>query len=101
MSVPSPIAPARRSRAGSLLLVLLVLLALGAGGWYAWTQWQARQDRLLALAEQQRSALDAHLKAIHNASAAESRSAEVLSALVAGMPVVAADVVGDDEPDRL
>ena len=73
MSDPSPTAPARRSRAGSLLLVLLVLLALGAGGWYAWTQWQARQDRLLALAEQQRSALDARVEALRQGQRAQAQ----------------------------
>lgn len=73
MSDPSPTAPARRSRAGSLLLVLLVLLALGAGGWYAWTHWQARQDRLLALAEQQRNALDARVEALRQGQRAQAQ----------------------------
>jgi methyl-accepting chemotaxis protein len=38
--------------------------------------------------EAERSALDAHLKAINNAIAAESRTAETMSALVAGIPLV-------------
>jgi methyl-accepting chemotaxis protein len=38
--------------------------------------------------EAERSALDAHLKAINNAIAAESRKAEAMSALVASMPLV-------------
>ncbi|MDZ4202318.1 MAG: methyl-accepting chemotaxis protein [Gallionella sp.] len=38
--------------------------------------------------EAERSALDAHLKAINNAIVAESRTAEIMSALVAGIPMV-------------
>ncbi|MBF0273560.1 MAG: methyl-accepting chemotaxis protein [Magnetococcales bacterium] len=38
--------------------------------------------------ESERTALDAHLKAVHNAIAAEARSAETMSVLVANIPLV-------------
>ena len=46
--------------------------------------------------EAERSALDAHLKAINNAIAAESRLAEAMSALVADMPLVQAKFEAGD-----
>ena len=67
------------------IMVVMGIAIGGVGAALTFTN-LSNMNRLVHDAE--RSALDAHLKAIHNAIAAESRSAEVLSALVAGMPVV-------------
>lgn len=67
------------------IMVVMGIAIGGVGAALTFTN-LSNMNRLVHDAE--RSALDAHLKAIHNAIAAESRSAEVLSALVAGIPVV-------------
>ncbi|MBF0127856.1 MAG: methyl-accepting chemotaxis protein [Magnetococcales bacterium] len=46
--------------------------------------------------ESERNALDAHLKAIKNAIATESRTAEAMSALVANIPLVQEKFASDD-----
>lgn len=65
MPTPSPpIAPARRSRAGALLLWLLLVLMLGAAGAFGWRHWQSGEQLRQSLAEQQRAALDARVESL-------------------------------------
>lgn len=61
---PPPVAPARRSRAGALLLSLLVALVLAAAGVFGWRYWQAGEQQRQSLAEQQRAALDARVESL-------------------------------------
>ena len=67
------------------IMVVMGIAIGGVGAALTFTN-LSNMNRLVHDAE--RSALDAHLKAIHNAIAAESRSAEALSALVASIPLV-------------
>ena len=65
MPTPPPtVAPARRSRAGALLLSLLVALLLAAAGVFGWRYWQAGEQQRQSLAEQQRAALDARVESL-------------------------------------
>ena len=65
MPTPTPpVAPARRSRAGALLLSLLVALLLAAAGVFGWRYWQAGEQQRQSLAEQQRAALDARVESL-------------------------------------
>lgn len=61
---PVSATPARRSRAGGLLLLALLLLVLAAAGGFGWWRWQARQAQAQARSEQQRSALEARIDAL-------------------------------------
>lgn len=65
--------PARRSRAGGLLLSLLFALALGAAGWYGWRHWQAQQARLAAQALQSQQAGQARIDALRTAQQAQAQ----------------------------
>lgn len=67
------------------IMVVMGIAIGGVGAVLTFTN-LANMTRLVHSAE--RSALDAHLKAINNAIAAENRTAEALSALVAQMPLV-------------
>ncbi len=67
-----PSMPPRRSRAGGLLLSLLLLIVLAATGGFGWRYWQHQQARNVALAAQQRHALDASLDALRTAQRAQS-----------------------------
>lgn len=67
-------------------IMVVMGLAIGSVGAVLTFTGLSSMSRLVAQAEQ--SALEAHFKSINNAIAAESRSAETLSALVAGMPLV-------------
>ena len=65
MPTPTPpVAPARRSRAGALLLSLLVAFLLAAAGVFGWRYWQAGEQQRQSLAEQQRAALDARVESL-------------------------------------
>lgn len=70
--IPAPV-PARRSRAGSLLLATLVLVALGIAGWAGWRQWQARQADAQDRLAQQRDALEARIDALRLAQRAQAQ----------------------------
>lgn len=79
----SPSVPPRRSRAGGLLILLLtlmlILLVLAAAGVFGWRYWQQQQAQSVALAEQQRQALDASvasLRATQQAQAQRLQQAE-------------------------
>lgn len=65
--------PPKRSRAGGLLLLLLFAMVLSAAGWYGWRHWQAQQERIEALALQQRQALDARIDALRTAQQAQAQ----------------------------
>lgn len=65
--------PARRSRAGSLLLAALALVALGVAGWAGWRQWQARQADAQDQLARQRQALDARIDALRLAQRAQAQ----------------------------
>ncbi len=67
-------------------IMLVMGVAIGGVGAVLTLTNLNNMTRLVEAAE--RSALDAHLQAIHNAIAAESRTAEALSALVANIPQV-------------
>ena len=70
---PPPVVPARRSRAGGLLLALLIALVPAAAGWYGWRHWHARQARSESLAVQQRQALDARIDALRVTQQAQAQ----------------------------
>lgn len=70
---PAPVSPARRSHAGSLLLLALLLVALACAGWFGWREWQARQAQAQALLDQQRSALDARIDALRQGQRAQTQ----------------------------
>ena len=74
MPTPAPpIAPARRSRAGALLLSLLVTLVLAAAGAYGWRHWQALEQQRQSRAEQQRAALDARVESLRQVQRAQTQ----------------------------
>ena len=64
--------PARRSRAGGLLLLALLRAAAAAAGLLGWRQWQAWQAQALA-GEQQRDALDARIDSLRQAQRAQTQ----------------------------
>lgn len=66
-------APARRSRAGGLLLLILLLVALAAGGWFGWQQWQAQLARTQAQSDQQRAALDERIDALRQSQRTQAQ----------------------------
>ena len=66
-------APARRSRAGGLLLAVLLLAALGAAGAFGWRHWQALQARQQTMASQRQDALDARIEALRQGQRAQSQ----------------------------
>ncbi len=70
---PAPVSPARRSHAGSLLLLALLLVALACAGWFGWREWQTRQAQAQALLDQQRSALDARIDALRQGQRAQAQ----------------------------
>jgi uroporphyrin-3 C-methyltransferase len=72
-TTPSPVAPARRSRAGALLLWLLLALVVAAAAGVGWWQWQAREQHLHSLAAQQRAALDARVERLQQAQRAQAQ----------------------------
>ncbi|GAB1406447.1 uroporphyrinogen-III C-methyltransferase [Thermomonas brevis] len=72
-SSPPASAPARRSRAGGLLLAVLLLAALGAAGAFGWRHWQALQSRRQVAATEQQDALDARIEALRQGQRAQSQ----------------------------
>ncbi|MBF0296881.1 MAG: methyl-accepting chemotaxis protein [Magnetococcales bacterium] len=75
------------------ILLVMGIAILSVGG--VLTQANLANMRDL-IHQSERNALDAHLKALHNAIAAESRTAEALSALVASIPLVREKFAADD-----
>lgn len=73
MNAPSPLAPARRSRAGGLLLALLVLAVLGAAAAFGWRQWQALQVHQQLAQRQAQDALDARIQSLRQGQRAQSQ----------------------------
>ncbi|GAB1392690.1 methyl-accepting chemotaxis protein [Rhodocyclaceae bacterium] len=67
------------------IMVVMGIAIGGVGSVLTYTNLASMQN---LIREAERSALDAHLKAINNAIAAENRLAEAMSALVANIPLV-------------
>ncbi|GHC02685.1 uroporphyrinogen-III C-methyltransferase [Thermomonas carbonis] len=70
---PAPIAPARRSRAGALLLSVLLILVIAAAAVFAWRHWQALEQQRQSRAEQQRTALDARVESLRQIQRAQTQ----------------------------
>ena len=70
---PATATPARRSRAGGLLLLALLLVALAAAGGLGWRQWQARQAQEQARSELARNALEARIDSLRQAQRAQAQ----------------------------
>lgn len=69
----TPVSPARRSRAGGLLLLALLLVALITAGVLGWRQWQTLQAQEAARSQQQRDALDARIDSLRQAQRAQAQ----------------------------
>ena len=75
MDTPSPAnpVPARRSRAGGLLLLVLVLAAMAVAGVFGWRHWQGLQARQLAADSARQDALESRLEALRQGQRAQSQ----------------------------
>lgn len=71
-----------------LLAKIVIVMGITIGGVGAVLTFTNLANMQSLIREAERSALDAHLKAINNAIAAENRMAETMSALVANIPLV-------------